>query len=89
MNVICLVLDHADVRVHEPGRVYLHCQRCGRDTPGWGPAVSGWSDDLVPPQKLHVGPLTFRELCHARKHGIEPVVLPKWATSRIKHKRSA
>lgn len=35
MHPRCFVLGHDDLRHREPGRVYLQCAVCGRQTPGW------------------------------------------------------
>jgi hypothetical protein len=31
----CLLLGHDDMMVRAAGRIWLRCQDCGRDTPGW------------------------------------------------------
>jgi len=31
----CLVLGHDDSMRRSPGRLFLQCERCGRETPGW------------------------------------------------------
>jgi hypothetical protein len=85
-RLLCALRGHDDVRVHEPGRVYLRCQSCHRETPGWGAAVWG---EVAAPRQLHTGPLNFKELCSARKHGIKPAVLPTWATGRSRERRRA
>jgi hypothetical protein len=88
-RLLCALQGHDDRRVHAPGRMYLCCARCARETPGWGDAVPGWSDGIVAPRQVYAGPLTFRELCAARKHKIEPAVLPTWATARARKAKSA
>lgn len=35
MHPRCLVRAHVDMLHHEPGRLYLRCTECGRETPGW------------------------------------------------------
>jgi hypothetical protein len=39
----CLLAGHEDMVVHEAGRMWLRCQHCGRDTPGWD--IGGDRDD--------------------------------------------
>jgi hypothetical protein len=34
-SVGCLILGHDDMMVRAPDRLWLRCQHCGRDTPGW------------------------------------------------------
>jgi hypothetical protein len=34
-RLTCLVRGHAREVMLEPGRVVLHCSRCGRQSPGW------------------------------------------------------
>jgi hypothetical protein len=34
-SIGCLLAGHDDMVVREAGRMWLRCQRCGRDTPGW------------------------------------------------------
>lgn len=85
MNALCLFLGHDDRRVHEPGRLFLRCDRCHRETAGWGSIVWG---EAPAPKPIHTGPLTFRELCAARKRGISPAVLPPWAKA-TKRRRTA
>jgi hypothetical protein len=34
-SVGCLFAGHDDMVVREAGRMWLRCQHCGRDTPGW------------------------------------------------------
>ncbi len=34
-SIGCLLTGHDDMMVREVGRMWLRCQRCGRDTPGW------------------------------------------------------
>ena len=34
-SIGCLLAGHDDMVVREAGRMWLQCQRCGRDTPGW------------------------------------------------------
>ena len=33
--VRCLLVGHDDMMVRAPGRLWLRCTDCGRDTPGW------------------------------------------------------
>lgn len=33
--LVCLLRGHDDGSKNEPGRKYLQCFRCGRETPGW------------------------------------------------------
>lgn len=56
-------------------RWYTQCARCGYESPGV-------TLDLPPPRPCYMGLLSFRDLCAARKRGIEPVVKPEWATRR-------
>jgi len=35
MHLRCLVHGHQDLRHWEPGRLFLRCLACGRETPGW------------------------------------------------------
>jgi len=88
-RLLCALRGHDDRRVHKPGRVYLRCARCCRETPGWGAGVPGWTDGIVAPTPRYTGPLSFRELCAARKHGIQPAVLPEWETRRARARRTA
>ena len=34
-SVGCLLLGHDDMVARNAGRMWLRCQHCGRDTPGW------------------------------------------------------
>ena len=34
-SVGCLLLGHDDIVARAAGRMWLRCQHCGRDTPGW------------------------------------------------------
>ena len=34
-SVGCLLLGHDDMVARAAGRMWLRCQHCGRDTPGW------------------------------------------------------
>jgi hypothetical protein len=87
-RLLCALRGHDDTRVHEPGRVYLRCQSCRRETPGWGASVAGWTDGIVAPRQLHSGPLNFKELCSARKRGVKPAVLPTWASAKARRERT-
>jgi len=42
----CGLTRHDDVVAHEPGRLFLRCGRCGRETPGWriGPEPAAGTD---------------------------------------------
>lgn len=31
----CLILGHDDMIVRAPHRLFLRCEHCGRETPGW------------------------------------------------------
>jgi len=31
----CLIFGHDDMMVRAPERLWLRCDHCGRDTPGW------------------------------------------------------
>ena len=31
----CLLVGHDDMVMRAPGRLWLRCNDCGRDTPGW------------------------------------------------------
>jgi len=35
VRVACLLVGHDDMLVRAPGRLWLRCTDCGRDTPGW------------------------------------------------------
>jgi hypothetical protein len=35
MNSQCWLRAHVDLLHHAPGRLYLRCTECGRETPGW------------------------------------------------------
>ena len=35
VSVGCLLVGHDDMLIREAGWMWLRCQRCGRDTPGW------------------------------------------------------
>lgn len=42
----CLLGSHGDVLVVEPGRVYLRCTSCLRETTGWDVRVVGPREQL-------------------------------------------
>jgi hypothetical protein len=33
--IACLLMGHDDMLVRAPGRLWLRCADCGRETPGW------------------------------------------------------
>lgn len=35
MHLRCLFHGHDDLQHHAPGRLFLRCTVCGRETPGW------------------------------------------------------
>ena len=35
MHLRCFFHGHQDLRQHAPGRLFLRCTACGRETPGW------------------------------------------------------
>ena len=67
---------HGDLWLRaRPERLCLTCPLCGY-------VSTGWVLDARPPAARFTGPLSFRELAQARKHGTAPVVLPEWETRR-------
>ena len=41
MHLRCFFHGHQDLRQHTPGRLFLRCTACGRETPGWVLDISG------------------------------------------------
>lgn len=41
MHLRCFFHGHQDLRQHAPGRLFLRCTACGRETPGWVLDVPG------------------------------------------------
>jgi hypothetical protein len=41
----CMILGHDDVIRRTPGRLFLRCERCDRETPGWTIATSAQKVD--------------------------------------------
>ncbi len=35
VSIACLLMGHDDMLVRAPGRLWLRCNDCGRETPGW------------------------------------------------------
>lgn len=35
LSLRCLLAGHDDLIAREPGRLFLRCFTCGRETPGW------------------------------------------------------
>lgn len=57
---LCGLTGHDDMYRNEPGRMYLICQTCGRETEGWTidpPRMTAqvrWARDYVPRQVRHL-----------------------------------
>lgn len=48
----CLLGHHDDLRVYQPGHLYLRCQACGRTTPGLRGPISPAVAPVVRVRKL-------------------------------------
>lgn len=48
----CWLGGHQWLWTRAVGRTYLQCDRCGKESTGWGPAVEGWGDGLRPPRTI-------------------------------------
>lgn len=47
----CLLGGHDDLIAHEPGRLFLRCAHCGRETRGWEVAVRPPAPHLERPRQ--------------------------------------
>ena len=56
-SVGCLLAGHNDMVVREAGRMWLRCQRCGRDTPGWSVGGIATTVQAPPPMVSTASPL--------------------------------
>ena len=57
-SVGCLLLGHDDMMARAAGRMWLRCQHCGRDTPGWtvGPGRTRFTMKSFVRHSLEVSP---------------------------------
>jgi hypothetical protein len=49
LNFKCLMLGHEDRIRRDPGRIYLECAECGRQTKGWNVTTGGTHRSVAPP----------------------------------------
>jgi len=48
----CLLGQHDDMRVYQPGHLFLRCQSCGRETPGLRGPIAPAQPPVVRTRKL-------------------------------------